>query len=629
MKLQYCIVAALVCAISLLSCKPDNNGPLSEEPDIELVSPDQMLLLSEGGTYEILYRIINPQDDGKVSMTADEWIYNIDCIEEGKVTFSTDEYTADEARSTEAILTYSYGETGKKKVSINIIQDFNVPADIRCDADFFYGQFLAKCGNGGEDNFFLNISDGYDTYEGMGKPNAHFYGFSLFAPGTAGKDYENFVPEGTYVLGRPGVTATMTLSVDNSSFVQFDEDGCPAEELQFEEGSVTVSKNTDGTYRVRGRLTDSNGTTHDVRYDGECVCVNMEVPDEGYFPMEEDCNIHCISYEAYTNDGGLFMGNNMDIVFKFSNMKIEGDYYVVPGYLIAVEVNMPYDQDGRLTCGTYDTFVVKSGEWLNPFTVWPGDLQPFGVGCYGGSYAVLYDGYHWYPYAGLFNRGSLKIEEAAGGQYKCTGDFYTLEGKNVKFDYTGNIEVYGVPDPYVPVSTLEDDYVMKLDGKPAKAEYWGKDSWTMTIGDGENGDEMIIDLFTGGGFEGGITACEYIQGFGFCGAYVQGSAYEDWDGNIEELNTWLRMYDNGEKIGGAPVVGGTFDVKKSGEQYEFTFNVFDDKLNKITGTWKGKIECFNMENSAAAAMHRNRFDGKKAMTPESCPENPLRRHISK
>lgn len=597
----FSIIAALICAFSVFSCKPQDETTVPD-PKIEITSETQMALPAEGGTFEITYKITEPQEGGDVRLEADEWIEGIDCSQEGKVVFTVDENIGSDARSTVAKLVYSYGTSGKAEAKINIIQDFSTPADYVCEANFFYGQFLAKSGQNSEDNYYIYISDGFDMDEGTGLPDSKLYLLDLYAPGTDNSDYEVTIHEGTYTLGQPGGTDEMTLATDNSMFIPYDSEGYEVTRTAFQDGYVTVQKNDDGSYDIRARLTDTEGKTHDVRYHGEAVCLNYYVPECGYFPIEENIELHCISYEAYADDPGIFMGNNMDVTFRFSDMEVEEEYYMIPGYLIYVEVNMPYNQEGKVTPGTYDAFIVNNGEWLNPFTVWPGELLLFGYGYYSGSYIQYFDGYHWYTPVGLFNKGSLTIEEA-GGKLKCTGDFYTIEGKNIKFDYTGNIQIINIPDPYVPVSTLEDDHILNLDGKPAEAEYWGNDSWSLTIGDGNNGDELMIDLFTGGGFEGGITEGDYIQGFGFCGAFIEGS-YSDYWG--EEYNTWVRQYENGNRIGGGPIVGGTFNVKKlGGNQYELTFDVFDDKFNQITGTWTGEIVFVDESSSAPANIRRH------------------------
>lgn len=581
-----------------VSCveKPDTLA----EPELEITSPLQMTIPAEGGTFEITYTLTNPQEDGKIYLTADKWIENIDYTNNGKVIFTVSENEESISRSTLAALSYSYGSMKIEK-SINIIQDSSIPADYKCINTEAEMEAFPGFGLNGEDYLVLMFT-GTQANEG-GMVKSLNYNFDMYAPHNEKYEYFYNIPEGTYSIGESGQTAPMSLSVDNCYVYGTDENDEIVYEASFSEGTLTVTPNKDGTYVIRAGLTDINGKTHDIRYSGDGKCVNKDIPESGYFPLEEDIDLtgKVSKVEAVYRDGySSWMGHNMNVLFRFTDAEFdEGNgEYILPGNFIYVDVNMPYDKDGRITPGTYDIFVGNNDEQATDLSIWGGAgelIMMFGSyqEVFIGTYAQYVSLDTWYSPTGFINKGSLTITENAGG-YSFEGDFTTDEGRSVKFTYTGDVSVLYVPE-ITPSTSLEGDYELQLGGETettAISYYAQKIEYT--IGDKENGDYISGALWCvePESFENGIIEGVYKDSYLYASpdnplAYYRGFL----DGWGERVGTWFSKYENGIEIEAAPLNHGSISIKRiEGDTYEFTFDAIDDAFNKITGTWTGEIK---------------------------------------
>ncbi|WP_300799155.1 Ig-like domain-containing protein [uncultured Alistipes sp.] len=139
-------------------------------------------------------------------------------------------------------------------------EDITFVAD-DCYADYYGDQFSV----GGEQNYYVILSDlGFDA-EGYAYEGGHYYILDIFSD-VAPTDLSNIViPEGTYTLGESGLTEAGTFTSDYSSYQDYVE----MMEYPFAAGEVVVTHEGSNT-KFECVIVDVVGRTHTVTYNGPC-----------------------------------------------------------------------------------------------------------------------------------------------------------------------------------------------------------------------------------------------------------------------------------------------------------------------------------------------------------------------
>lgn len=139
-------------------------------------------------------------------------------------------------------------------------EDITFVAD-DCYADYYGDQFSV----GGEQNYYVILSDlGFDA-EGYAYEGGHYYILDIFSD-VAPTDLSNIViPEGTYTLGESGLTEVGTFTSDYSSYLDYVE----MMEYPFAAGEVVVTHEGNNT-KFECVIVDVVGRTHTVTYNGPC-----------------------------------------------------------------------------------------------------------------------------------------------------------------------------------------------------------------------------------------------------------------------------------------------------------------------------------------------------------------------
>lgn len=139
-------------------------------------------------------------------------------------------------------------------------EDITFVAD-DCHADYYGDQFSV----GGEQNYYVILSDlGFDA-EGYAYEGGHYYILDIFSD-VAPTDLSNIViPEGTYTLGESGLTEAGTFTSDYSSYLDYVE----MMEYPFAAGEVVVTHEGSNT-KFECVIVDVTGRTHTVTYSGSC-----------------------------------------------------------------------------------------------------------------------------------------------------------------------------------------------------------------------------------------------------------------------------------------------------------------------------------------------------------------------
>ena len=153
-------------------------------------------------------------------------------------------------------------------------EDITFTAD-DCYADYYGTQFSV----GGEQNYYVILSDlGFDA-EGYAQIGGHYYTLDFFSD-VAPSDMSNIVmPEGTYTLGASGSTDAGTFTSDYSDYTDY-TDYVEMMQYPFAAGEVVVSHEGNNTV-FECVIVDVVGRTHTVTYNGPCFigdASQMSVP---------------------------------------------------------------------------------------------------------------------------------------------------------------------------------------------------------------------------------------------------------------------------------------------------------------------------------------------------------------
>lgn len=596
MKRTSCFSAAVVAlalgAFVLTGCKeeplvPDGPGDGTSPELVINVTGENIEIPAEGGDVEIVYELTNPVEGGSVSASCEAgWIVDLDWSTAGKVIVSAEKNDSGESRTATLIVTYSW-DGGESADDASLVQPAAGAPSGEYDYEFemteFLGYFYEAYGNGGEDNYYVWVSDRPFSEDGYAEVGGTYYQVDMYAaPGTGPA-----IPSGTYTLGEEDMTAAMTFSSDFSMYFYQGADETSTVELYFTEGTLVVTADG-GTYTFDAVLTDTEGKTHHVTYTGPAG-LEGEDPDPDPDPEPGDGGLSGpVDFVASLAAAGYASDENgvMAVTMQFTDMEVDSEGYVIPpGAMLTAEVYMPFNEDGKLALGTYEV-----ADTYEEYTV------ATGIDFYGytlGTYVVHYPDENTYE-TGLISSGTMEITGSRDFDlYTITCDFTTAEGVSVKCTYSGNMVVQGMPGP---LSTLTGDYTLDLTGAMAEAAYYGDyygtggGNWMINIEpSGDTGDALAVDFAVEGlDYSAGIPTGTYTAAatqYPEPGEYLVG--YEN-GGYL--YGTWYLNYVAGELAGYAPAISGDLNITNNGDgTYELSFSLVDDLGYTWSGSWSGTI----------------------------------------
>ena len=558
MKRTSCFSAAVVAlalgAFVLTGCKeeplvPDGPGDGTSPELVINVTGENIEIPAEGGDVEIVYELTNPVEGGSVSASCEAgWIVDLDWSTAGKVIVSAEKNDSGESRTATLIVTYSW-DGGESADDASLVQPAAGAPSGEYDYEFemteFLGYFYEAYGNGGEDNYYVWVSDRPFSEDGYAEVGGTYYQFDMYAaPGTGSMYFYQ------------GADETSTV------------------ELYFTEGTLVVTADG-GTYTFDAVLTDTEGKTHHVTYTGPAG-LEGEDPDPDPDPEPGDGGLSGpVDFVASLAAAGYASDENgvMAVTMQFTDMEVDSEGYVIPpGAMLTAEVYMPFNEDGKLALGTYEV-----ADTYEEYTV------ATGIDFYGytlGTYVVHYPDENTYE-TGLISSGTMEITGSRDFDlYTITCDFTTAEGVSVKCTYSGNMVVQGMP----------------LTGAMAEAAYYGDyydtggGNWMINIEpSGDTGDALAVDFAVEGlDYSAGIPTGTYTAAatqYPEPGEYLVG--YEN-GGYL--YGTWYLNYVAGELAGYAPAISGDLNITNNGDgTYELSFSHVDDLGYTWSGSWSGTI----------------------------------------
>ncbi len=560
-NLKFYSILGLSALLVLSACKKEE--PTAGSPVLTL-SQTTLTVPADGGAVSVAYQVENPVDGASVSVDLGSvaWITDVD-ITDSTIDFTVEANSVTSSRT--ATITVSY--PGAEDATLTVAQEaVEVHYDYEHTLEDFVGYLYEEYGYNYEDLYYIWLSDiGFD--DGSTQVGGHYYNFALLVEEAPGMT----LPTGTYTY-TAGFSGNMVFSGYYSRYLEQGSSGYT--ESYLTDGYINVSADGD-TYTIEGVVTDEDGASHRVYYNGPAVVKSFSMTD-----TEFTATTATATYYSHS-------GNVMNVDVMFTDMDYDGTYLYPPGTYVTLDTYMPYDENGKITPGTYE--VNYSGQ---AYSIYP----------YYYSYAYNYETSSDYTNGNIMS-GTMTI--VAGSQddyYDISCEFTTDTDATVKCTYSGYLVVDGMPGPD---SSLTGDYTLDLVGAVATAydfgDWYGNGgkNWYMYLDPGSGaGDGLILDFNSTSGdtiptetYTASTTTTPAI------GEYLYGYTYLGYAGS------WYIQYDeSGSVANQAPALEGDIEFTNNGDgTHTLEFACKDDLGYTWSGTWTGTINTISLYSASATS----------------------------
>lgn len=244
-----------------------NQSGMAPEPELNLTTTE-ISAVSTGGEYKVSFTITNPANDGEISISteAEDWI-SLVSYTDTEATLNILENIEKAERNATVTLVYTYGNGKTINAEFSVTQ---APSefDYVTVAEFFEGYYYGAYGFNGEHNYFITLSNlGYNE-NGRPLPFASYYQLDLYCD--APIDASDPRPiAGTYSYGGVYDTNLMTFASGYASAWGYGETiDVYTFNTTYTGGTVEVSYSDDGAMIIDAIITDYEGKTHHVTYNG-------------------------------------------------------------------------------------------------------------------------------------------------------------------------------------------------------------------------------------------------------------------------------------------------------------------------------------------------------------------------
>ena len=296
------------------------------------------------------------------------------------------------------------------------------------ESKFFDVDYWGDYASLGYQNFVIRLGD--CPHEGIHpRGNGKIYSFSIHCKTTDGTT-EIMPKAGTYTYYIDGDPTDMTMDgqceFDKYSDYKSENDYV-GEGMKFNQSTLTIEKNADGTYTLLAKIQLQNGDCVAVHYTGPCSSYRDKT-FKGYEGpnLDHDIEFTCDYASPYDLDGLCF--EIMDGGYPYA----EGASWYKRNRIM---IFLDDDGHGMPRIGTFP--VTEDGA---NGTVAKGYYKIMGAGVYGqvGTCYQYLDNPGVYATFGFVNSGSITIsKDDATGHYTIATDFVTDKGKSIKATYTG------------------------------------------------------------------------------------------------------------------------------------------------------------------------------------------------
>lgn len=436
-RITIAFLAASLAALTVLSCKKEPNEEPPQDPQIQVMTPT-VEVPAEGGAFEVTYTVQNAVE--WVEMTASseaEWITDIDCSVDGKVTFNVQANDVTEVREGTIVLKY-----GSVVAQAAVSQQGKAPSeyDVEFEAPLFYGIYYGDYFVDGVGNYWFYLMD-KEMVDDVMSPDARYYRIDLYAP--LAEDPANAsVPDGTYVFDKESTNAEGTFSKAYSYLITTDAAG-KGTAHDYTEGSLVVKN--EGEVTTFELIVTIEGKKHKVTYTGAAHFMDDsgDEPDVEYPQITSDVTMTALSAEAYwvADNNGV-----ASIDMRIMDMEKDGEGYpIYPGLSLDIDLYGIIEDDGGIKAGEY---VISKNNAGDEGTLAPGSVSSlFGMYIPSGTNLQQYDEEGNRAF-GVVTDGKLTISGTAS-EATITVDM-TMEGKySLTTTYTGPLQVKNIPSSAV------------------------------------------------------------------------------------------------------------------------------------------------------------------------------------
>lgn len=362
----YVVLCAVVMALGACSKPADDDSGTDQGTRFPTLTVSDTLIEAgqEGGVYEITYTLSHTIEGA--SIVVNKFVDWIDAVDNGSsIIVTVDANTEKEARAALINVEYRLGnEFVYSDIRVNqeaSTYDYSLNAQV-ADCEF-YGDMFGRPGS--PYSYYLMISD-----IGWERGNAQVYCFDLFI-----EPHTNIlsIPAGTYVLGERGKTEAGTFTPDASMYRINSSTATEYNYVEFTEGTLTVEVQ-DSNYSCDAVLTDANGETHHVMYEGPINFKNYYEPAPEYSStLEEDldADISQALVQA-TFEGDYYGYGAYNWYIHMYNEQWTGDSFILElcspsdDYSAGIpdgEYAISASGDAFTAIQGYDSYPIESGSW--------------------------------------------------------------------------------------------------------------------------------------------------------------------------------------------------------------------------------------------------------------------------
>ena len=384
--------------------------------------------------------------------------------------------------------------------------------------------------------------------------------------------------------------------------------------VPFLDGTVTVA-HIEGGYDILIEGTLLSGIELNAHYQGDIQFVQTGTSNERF---TKDQNV------TFEQAKGFYYGNwfryfaddmNLEFFagsFDSNGKQTDGYYLSVPAFMD--KLADPYSKNVRLQEGTYSIIDRKlSSQNTIPMILQKGEhVDLFGDFYDVGTYMTHLNGRNGRILLGLCVEGTMTVKHVGQG-YKIDFKFKTPEGVTLTGVYEGDLNLENRCDnnehePKRPWSTLKGDRVLNIPSDAVAEAYLmgdyllpGLNVWMLVVSPTEEstpGDMFTTELFTTGEtFDlGTYEIKKEFKSFCALPGFIEyaGTPLYSWVGDLADLDA------DGYAKTLAPISEGNFVYTQEGDAKKFVFNMTDDAGNKVTGSWTGQVQTFDVREDAKA-----------------------------
>lgn len=227
-------------------------------PDPELSIPQTAITVpADGGETEVAIEILNPAENGEVVAVSNASWMTIASTSTSSVTIKVDANVEPSTREGVVTVSYIYGD------GTTIDAEFTVTQEAASQSQYDYEYEMVKI----EGSYYISGYNSYMTlgstnYSALGEANTAFYQLDMYSDGPN----NNLPTPGTYNFSYSDYQS-MTFARSYSKVIIYDENGIEVLRSQFSGGTVEVSYEGENMI-LEGFLTDANGKTHHITYNG-------------------------------------------------------------------------------------------------------------------------------------------------------------------------------------------------------------------------------------------------------------------------------------------------------------------------------------------------------------------------